>query len=247
MSLRSALACLAFAAASAVSFASSASAGSIPLAASGKVVTETREATGFSGVRLALPGTVVLRQAGTHAVSVEADDNLLPEIETVVEKDSLVIRFRRGVSVTGRSTLRLLVTAPAFSALAISGSGEILAESLKSPQLSISIAGNGDARIARLETGSLTAAIAGSGDVKVAGRADDVTVKIAGSGDVVAGSLDAKRAKVSVSGSGDAELMVRENLSVSIAGSGDVRYHGDPEVTRKVAGSGSVKRLGPAP
>lgn len=247
MSPRFALACIALSAFCAAPPATNASAGLTPVVASGKVVAETREASGFSAVRLALPGTVVLRQADTHLVSVEADDNLLPEIETVVERESLVIRFRRGINPTGRATIRLLVSAPSFSALSIAGSGEIVAESLRTPALSISIAGSGDAKIDRLEAESLTAAIAGSGDVKVAGRADELSLKIAGSGDVVAGSLDTKRAKVSVSGSGDAVLLVRESLSVSIAGSGDVRYHGDPQVTRKVAGSGSVKRLGPAP
>lgn len=214
---------------------------------SGKVVTENRTATGFRGVRMNVPGTVVLRQAEAESVAIEADDNLMPEIETVVDRGSLEIRFRSKMNVLGRSTIRLLVSGPAFDSLAILGSGEIIAESLKSPALSVSISGSGDVKIARLEAGTLTTSIAGSGDVKLAGRADEVTVKIAGSGDVVAGSLDSKRAKVSISGSGNAVLLARESLDVSIAGSGDVRYHGDPAVTRKIAGSGSVKRLGPAP
>lgn len=214
---------------------------------SGKVVTESRPATGFKGIRMNVPGTVVLRQGEPESVSIEADDNLMPEIETVVDRGSLEIRFRSKMNVVGRPTIRLLVTGPAFDSLAILGSGEIIGESLKSSALSVSIAGSGDVRIARLEAGTLSTSIAGSGDLKLAGRADEVAVKIAGTGNVVAGSLDAKRAKVSISGSGNAVLLVRESLSVSIAGSGDLRYHGDPALTSKIAGSGSIKRLGPAP
>ncbi len=227
--------------------AASAMGGSPGVVPSGKIAMETRAVSGFTGIRLKVPGTVVLRQAETQSVSIEADDNLLPEIATVVERGSLEIRFRSRMNVVRRPTIRLLVTGPAFDSLAIAGGGEIITEALKSNALSISISGAGDVKIARLEAGTLAAAIAGSGDVKVAGRADEVTVKIAGSGDVVARSLDAKRATVSISGSGDAALLVRDTLSVSIAGSGDVRYHGDPAVTRKIAGSGSVTRLGPAP
>ena len=216
------------------------------IVASGKVANEKRTASGFSGIRLAVPGTVVLRQAEAESVSIEADDNLLPEIATVVEDNSLAIRFKRPLIVKGHPTIRLLVTGPRFDSLAISGGGEIITEALKSHALSISIAGSGEVKIARLDADALTAAIAGSGAVKAAGRADKLTLKIAGSGDMVAGSLAAKRAKVSISGSGDATLRVSETLKVSIAGSGDVRYYGDPVVKRSLSGNGSVKRLGPA-
>ena len=219
----------------------------IVLAPSGKVVAETRGAKGFAGIGLAIPGTVVLRQAPAESVTIEADDNLLPEIETVVEGGSLKIRFKRNLRVTGRPTIRILVSGPVFDSLSVSGSGDILAEALEAGALGVSIAGSGDVKIARLEAGTLKISIAGSGDVQVAGRADEMTAKIAGSGDIAAGTLDAKRASVSISGSGDVMLRVRDSLAVSIAGSGDVRYHGDPAVTKKIAGSGSLKRLGPAP
>jgi len=214
---------------------------------SGKVVTEAREAKGFSGVSLAVPGALVVRQGEPAAVSLEADDNLLPEIETVVERGVLKVRYKRSVSLSGRSTIRLLVTAPRIEALSVAGSGDILSESIRSDALDISVAGSGDVRIAKLEASSLKVSISGSGDVKAAGKAESVSVSIAGSGDVGAGRLEARRAKVSIAGSGDVSLWVSESLDVSSVGSGDVRYHGDPAVKKSSIGSGSVRRLGPAP
>lgn len=221
--------------------------GADTIVASGKVVQESRNATGFTGVDLALPGTLVIRQGGAESVSIEADDNLLPEIETVVERGKLRLRFARRINATGRPTIRILVTGPAFDALSVSGSGDIVSESVKSASLALAVAGSGDIRIARVEAGKLSVSVAGSGDVKVAGRADEMTTKIAGAGDIEAGRLETRRSKLSIAGSGDATLWAREALEVSIAGSGSVRYHGDPEITRRVAGSGSIKRLGPAP
>ncbi len=214
---------------------------------SGKVATESRAAKGFSGIAMGVPGTLVVRQGEPAAVSIEADDNLLPEIETAVEQGVLRIRFKRKLDVAGRATIKLLVTNPVIESLAVSGSGDVLSESIRSNALQLSVSGSGDVRIARVEAQSLAVSIAGSGDVRVAGQAAELAAKIAGSGDVEAARLESKRAKVSIAGSGDVSLWVKESLEVSIAGSGDVRYHGDPSVTRKVAGSGSVKRLGPSP
>ena len=214
---------------------------------SGKVASENRDAKGFSGVSLSIPGTVVVRQGEPASVSVEADDNLLPEIETVVERGSLKIRFKRDVSLPGRATIRLLVVSPAIESLSVAGSGDILAETLRVKSLDISVAGSGDVKIARLEADAVKASIAGSGDVKVAGKSGALTASIAGSGDLHAERLEAGRAKVSIAGSGDATLWVRDSLEVSTVGSGDVRYRGDPAVKSSAIGSGTVARLGPAP
>lgn len=218
-----------------------------PVAASGKVASESRPVTAFTGIALSLPGKVDLVQGSPASVTVEADDNLLPEIATVVEDGKLQIRFHRNVNVVGKATLRVRVTAPRIDSLAVAGSGDISAGKLSGPSLSISVGGSGDVSIADLQVETLRVAIAGSGDVKAAGRAAELAAKIAGSGDLGAGHLDAKRATVSIAGSGDATLWARESLDVSIAGSGDVRYHGDPVLRKSVAGSGAVKRLGPAP
>lgn len=214
---------------------------------SGKVATESREARGFTGVAVSIPATVVVRQGEPAAVSVEADDNLLPEVQTVVEGGILKVRFKRSLDIPGRATLRVLVVGPTIESLSVAGSGDILAEALRSKSLAISVAGSGDVRIAKLEADSLKVSIAGSGDVKVAGKVATVSVSIAGSGDLEASRLEAARAKVSIAGSGDAALWVREALEVSSVGSGDVRYLGDPVVKSSAVGSGSVTRLGPAP
>lgn len=217
------------------------------VAASGKVVTESREARGYTGVAVSLPGTVVVRQAANAPVAIEADDNLMPEIETVVERGVLRIRFKRNLNVTGRPSIKVLVTNPEIESLSVSGSGDVLSEAIKARAMEVSVAGSGDVRIARLEADSLAASVAGSGDVKVAGKAAEVKVSIAGSGDVEADRLEARKAKVSIAGSGDVSLWVAEALDASVAGSGDIRYYGDPALTKKILGSGSLKRLGRAP
>jgi hypothetical protein len=214
---------------------------------SGKVVTESRAVGAFTGISVTVPGTVVVRQGEAAPVAIDADDNLMPIIETVVERGVLKIRFKDNASTTGRATVRVLVSAPAIDSLTVGGSGEILSEAIKAGALDISVAGSGDVKIAKLEAGTLKTSVAGSGDVRVAGRADDLSVSIAGSGDVEAPRLQTRRAKVSIAGSGDVALWATESLDVSSVGSGDVAYYGDPALKKSFIGSGSVKRLGAAP
>ncbi len=59
---------------------------------SGKIQTQTRALSGFNGIVLDLPAKLELRIGSTESVTIEADDNLLPLIETVVEKGVLRLR-----------------------------------------------------------------------------------------------------------------------------------------------------------
>lgn len=213
---------------------------------SGQVRKETRTATGFTGIGVSIPGKIELRQGSPESVTVEADDNLLPEIETVVEDGKLRIRFKNRISVSGRSVIRIAVTAPRIESIAIAGSGDVVAGSLEGTSLAVAVSGSGDVRLEKIQVETLKAVISGSGDIRAGGSAAEVETKISGSGDINVGKLDAKRVAVSIAGSGDVEVRASETLSVKIAGSGDVRYHGNPEVKKSVAGSGRVARASPA-
>lgn len=194
---------------------------------SGQSRTEERAVSGYRGVALAIPGRVEVVQGDREGVTLAADDNLLPLIETVVEGGVLHIRFPRGHSVRARSDIRATVYARAVESLVISGSGDFVARSL--------------------DTARLAVRISGSGDVTVGGRAAQVEVGISGSGDVDARRLEAQRVSVRIAGSGDASVWARESLDVKVSGSGDVRYYGDPEVAKRIAGSGTVRRAGASP
>ncbi len=216
---------------------------------SGVIKTETRNVTGFTGISLALPAIVTIRQGNKEGITIEADDNLLPLIETVVESGSLKIRtFERKINFRGKNNkLNIIVDAINVEQLSVAGSGDIKSDQLNSPKLKASIDGSGDVNINNLISETVKVSISGSGDFAAGGSANEFEVSIAGSGGVKAERLKAKNAKISVAGSGDAALWATESIKVSIAGSGDIRYYGDAQVSKSVAGSGSVTRLGTVP
>ena len=210
---------------------------------------ETRTIAGFSGIALAVPAKLEVVQGDTESLVLEGPEDILADIETVVRSDGvLAIRRRTGGSWSLRGNdLRIVANMKRVESLAIAGSGDIHAKTLRGPRLALAITGSGNIGLPSIETDEAEVSINGSGDVRLAGRAAALSSHIAGSGDLRADKLEARKATVHIAGAGDAALWVRDSLKVRIAGSGDVRYYGDPSIEKRVMGSGSVKRLGSSP
>ena len=213
------------------------------ISGSGVSKTETRNVSDFRGLSLGIDARVELRQGDTEGLTIVGDDNIVPLVETVVEKGVLKIRWPadKHFSLTYKK-LDIVVNVKAIDGIRLGGSGYIHAARLKTGNLRASLAGSGDILLDALDADTLQGSIAGSGTLKVAGRADTVEFTLAGSGDFVAPKLESRHVSVSVQGSADAIVWATESLTATIAGSGDVKYYGKPQVTKTVAGSGSVHR-----
>jgi hypothetical protein len=211
------------------------------IAGSGRIVEESRALAGFSALKVSGGVDVELRASARESVTVRADDNVVPLIETRVEGTTLVIGPARGASFGTRRRPRVLVEFVRLGELTVAGAGDVRADRVRGDILAVSVAGSGDVRIDSLDVNSLGAMLAGSGDFIGAGRADQQGFRIRGSGDVRARDLVGRTVKVSIAGSGDALVHATEELDVAIAGSGDVVYRGAPKVTKSIAGSGSVR------
>lgn len=208
---------------------------------------ETRNVSGFTHVALHAPVNVDVVQADSEGLVLEGDPEYIARIETVVEDGTLKIRYASRDRVWNMAKIRAHVRMKAIEGLAIAGSGDISAPSVRAKDLRVSISGSGDVRIGTLAADQLSVSISGSGDLSVAGKADRTETSIAGSGDLKAAKLESREARISIAGSGDAILWAHDLVTVSIVGAGDVRYYGDPAVKKSVMGSGSVKRLAANP
>lgn len=214
---------------------------------SGQARTERRAVTGFQAVAVAGAIDLEVRQTGQEGVTLSADDNVLPLIETVVENGrhgpTLHLRFKKGTSVQTRTPVKASVDVARLSAIAAAGAGHVQVGALQTPALNLSVAGSGDVQVDALTSEALEVRIAGSGSVRAKGTAGKAKLSISGSGDVDLMPLVSDEVSISIAGSGDAKVTANKSLSVSIAGSGDVVWTGDArDVRQSVAGSGSVKR-----
>jgi hypothetical protein len=205
----------------------------------GKKVTEARQVTPFTSIRVEGGIDAVVKVGGAQAVAVTIDQNLQPLITTEVSGGTLVISTRNA-SWEGKGIVE--ITVPALRGLAIEGSSDVSIDGGQG-DLALAIHGSGDLRWNGAAT-KLDASISGSGDMRLSGTAEQAQISVAGSGDVKADGLTARGAAISVAGSGDVELTLDGGpLSVSVAGSGDVIWHGKAMVEQaSVSGSGQIVR-----
>ena len=210
---------------------------------------ERRNVSSFTEISLRVPGKLYFEQGSSHSLEIEAKSSTLEKIETDVRNGELIIKFEKE-SFFWRNfnpgEIEIHVTSPEIEKLAVSGSGDIIANSgIKTDNMALAISGSGDIKIAELQADRVKASISGSGDILIddGGTADDLSISISGSGDVNTSGFEARDVSVKVSGSGNSRVYATDNLDIRVAGSGDVYYHGSPNIDSSVSGSGSVKKI----
>jgi hypothetical protein len=212
----------------------------------GQVASETREVSGFDAVQLTGSGDLIITQGDEEALTIEAEDNILPYLSSTVQGGTLVLGADTNWTTIVRPTrpVRYLLAVQELRAIDVSGSGTVQAGSLTAEQLAVTVSGSSDVIIEQLAAAGLTYTVSGSGNANMAGEVTAQQVEISGSGDYQAGDLASQTAEVRISGAGSATLWVQESLEADISGSGTVRYYGSPAVSSQVSGSGDVEGLG---
>lgn len=232
---------------------------------SGKVETEKRQVSDFTGVELATMGNLSIEVGEREELIIEAEDNLLEYIETEVRGGTLEIGTRDHITLRNKRSLHYYLTVKELDEILICGSGDVEAPDLEAERFSVTICGSGDLEMGDLEADTLKVKISGSGDMGMEDLyADALEVDITGSGDLdiaggdikgqditISGSgeyrakrLESAEAEVRITGSGSATIRVSDYLNTRISGSGDVRYVGSPSVDQTVTGSGDVDQIG---
>jgi len=211
---------------------------------SGNVKSESRDVHDFDRVELAGIGTLTIRQGTTEALTIQAEDNLLPHIGSVVQGGTLTLAPLPNTNLRATKPITYDLTVKQLKGIDVSGAGDATASGLTADQLDLSVSGSGSLDASRITPSVLTVNLSGSGSMNASGQASRQTVRISGSGKYVASDLSSQQAAVDVSGSGSARVNVTESLTATVSGSGEVTYSGSPRVVQNVSGSGSVRRVG---
>jgi hypothetical protein len=214
---------------------------------SGQIETESRPVSGFDAVNFSGSGELVITQGNTEALTVEADDNLLPYIKTEVRNGELFIGFDRedgDAFYRPSQPVRFNLAVKDLRRAALSGSGSISMGELNTDRLTLEVSGSGNVRIDQLQAPEMTFNLSGSGQADLSGQVASQQIDISGSGGYRAGDLESERAALQTSGSASAVLWVNDSLDVEISGSGSVSYYGSPTINSNVSGSGSLTSLG---
>lgn len=230
----------------------------------GNTITEERTVSNFTSVSNETSFEVIYRRSDLVSVTLEAESNIIPYIETDVRSGSLEIRTARGTRCIDYTVKPVIVvTSPFVDEVVNAGSGDIFAGPLEGEEVRIIVSGSGDIVTGSVSCATASLIISGSGELKTgAVESDDVKITMSGSGNldtngntltaryVLSGSgilfaedLLTDDANVTISGSGSVYTTVLQSLDAVLSGSGNVYLYGDPDVSVSRTGSGKVINL----
>ena len=173
----------------------------------GQIKKESRNVGDYSSLASQGSMDVQINYGNSNSIEVEAEENLLPYIETSVEDGKLLIRSKKNVNLKSSSKMIVRVSMTKINSLQLSGSGNIkgsgaftsdgktdigvsgsgnLALDFDSfKDLDLSVSGSGNIDLKSSATNSIDAKISGSGNVYYKGDAQNITSKVVGSGKVL--------------------------------------------------------------
>ncbi len=207
---------------------------------SGRPAREAREVPPFEGVEVGGGIHVTVTTGPRKAVEIEADDNVLPLVETRVEDGKLKIHFKRH-NLWNSGDVNVTVQQPRFSSLDASGGSSIDALLAPTPDLSLETSG-GAVIVARgLEVGRLAASASGGARLELAGVADQVRLEFSGGARLKGAKLRARVVQVDGSGGCSGEIEASERVRGHLSGGCDLHVIGKASSRVATSGGSSVE------
>jgi hypothetical protein len=217
------------------------------VAGSGVVKTETRQVAEFQSISVDYPADITIRQGDSESITIEAEDNLLPQLATDVRDGTLYLEnteknWQDRVNPT--KTVMVTITVVELNKVQFPTAGKLLIEGLQTDSLTVSVSGAGDVTLTDLEAGDLGFNLSGAGNINADGACESLQLSISGLGNFNGGDLESQDAEVHISGAGSATVWAQQALDASISGAGSIDYYGKPKVSEHISGVGSVRKIG---
>ena len=209
---------------------------------SGVMKTETRKVESFHAVEVSYPAQVFISQGGAESLKIEADDNILPGLQTRVRNNRLEIFYKveEGRAVRPTKPVRITIVVRDLDEVDFESAGKLDIEGIKTDSLDVSVSGAGDLKLKDIAVKNLSVNLSGAGSMAASGTADDLSLNISGFGSFNGKELHGKTADVDLSGAGSATVWVDERLDAGISGAGSINYYGSPAVSKNISGVGGV-------
>lgn len=214
---------------------------------SGEMKTESRDVSGFTRLALGSIGELTLVQGEDESLVIEAEDNILPLITSVVRDDTLFIGLdEAGLNrVIPTKDIKYTLTMKEITGLEVSGAADITTQTVTSGELEIESSGAGTMKIGNLTANQLKVEVSGAGNVEIeSGVVPVQEIHLSGAGSYDSSGVESREAKVDISGAGSATMWVKEKMEVEMSGAGNLEYYGTPEMVANVSGAGKMKSLG---
>jgi Putative auto-transporter adhesin, head GIN domain len=189
---------------------------------SGVFKTQSRPVAGFSSIFFKSEGKVIVNQTGKESLTIRAEDNILPLLESTVTNRVLYLGTVNNTDIDPTKTIEFVLEVKTLEGLNIDGVSSVEAKNIQSKQLAVSLRG--------------------VGNVTISGKANVLDLDLSGVGSYEGAAFKTKQTVVRSRGVGSAVINASEQLDADLSGIGSVEYIGSPQVQRSGQGLGSVKK-----
>lgn len=189
---------------------------------SGNIKEQERQIPKFSVLKVDGNFEVEVDDGKKQGLSLEGDDNLLGKVKTDVDQDGVLrLKYEDGICVSSNNPMKIKISNGSTQHIKVDGAGKV---NLR----------NADNKFMRID-------INGSGDVRAQGKADDLIVRVNGSGDAKLFELQANSIDAKVMGSGDIDCNATKSADLNVMGSGDITLRGNPpSISKNIMGTGDI-------
>lgn len=187
---------------------------------SGVRKTEKRDLASFTSIETSGAFEVEVRCQKPASFEIEADDNLLPLVQSEVRSGVLHVSTTKGYNSSGGIVMR--ITVPDIESVKSTGAGKIHVFDVKNDNFEIQSTG--------------------ATQMVASGQSKSVKIGSTGAGKIDAHNLRAETADVRVTGAGNVDVYATDQLDITVSGAAHVTYSGNPKVSKHILGAGEVTK-----
>ncbi len=209
---------------------------------SGNIIIETRSTGNFTGISAGGAFEVELKTGPVTEVRIEADDNLMPYIETRVSGNVLNITTKGHTNfIDGH--YKAYITAPNINYLNSSGAASIRIMNVVKNSEKIKLESSGAASITgEVDAPKIITEASGAANITISGRTMNYDAEASGSANIKSAELMSETTKVHVSGAANAHVYSSVSLNADASGAANVYYKGSGSTVVKTSGAANIKK-----
>jgi hypothetical protein len=210
---------------------------------SGNIITEKRQTGSFTAVKASNAMEVEIRTGSPAEVVVEADDNVIKDIITEVDGNTLRIGLRNNTSIQN-GHLKAFVTAPGINKVYSSSAASVTVNGSLSYDGKLVFEASSASKItATLDAPEIEAESSSGSTLSLTGHTQTLKVEASSGSTVKASGLLSENTRVSASSGSSVKVHASVKLDASASSGANIGYTGGAAVSRNESSGGIVEKL----
>jgi hypothetical protein len=162
---------------------------------------------------------IVINVGKQSALTVTADDNILPNIDINITDNELSVDTKSNVTIFP-TLATLSITTPNLKHINLLGNSSLQALNINTKHFSINSIGNNN--------------------IVLSDKTNNLEIKTIGNSNLQANKLVAHHVNINSMGDSDIAVNAVKALTISMVGKGNIKYSGNPNITKNVLGEGTI-------